>query len=140
MAMTATKPSIKPSVVPTYTSQVLTRADRAFLCSPFLLLFLSQMQTSSISLQDITGAKGVDQGYTKKSLGELTADAAVLWLIQVGLVRREVDGQGITDGFRLTLLGRQILGNYQDKGQELPPPSWLDRLKNFLSRWLRLPV
>jgi hypothetical protein len=134
--MTATKTPI----VSTYTSHALARADRAFLCSPFLLLFLSQMQVSSISLQDITENAGVDRGYTKKSLGELTAEAAVLWLIQVGLVRREVDGQGITDGFRLTLLGRQILGNYQNKGQELPRPSWLDRLKNFLSRWLRLPV
>ena len=132
--MTATKTPI----VPTYTAQALARADRAFLCSPFLLLFLSQMQISSISLQDITGATGVDRGYTKKSLGELTAEAAVLWLIQVGLVRREVDGQGITDGFRLTLLGRQILGNYQNKGQDLPCPSWLDLLKNFFSRWLRL--
>lgn len=136
MAMITTK--IPP--VPTYTPQALARADRAFLCSPFLLPFLSQMQTQSISLQDITGALGVDQGYTKKPLRELVAEAAVLWLIQVGLVRREVDGQGITDGFRLTLLGRQILGNYQGKGQELPRPSWIDRLKQFINRWLRLPI
>lgn len=129
----------KSPTVSTYTPQALSRADRAFLCSPFLLAFLLQMQIASISLGDITGTTGVGRGYTKYPLAELAAEGAVLWLIQVGLLRREVDGQGITDGFRLTLLGRQILGNYANQGQDLPKPTWLDRLKNFLNRWLRLP-
>jgi len=130
----------KAPLVSTYTPQTIARGDRAFLCSPFLLPFLSQMQISSISLPDITGSPGVARGYTRKPLGELAAEAAVLWLIQVGLIRREVDGQGITDGFRLTLLGRQILGNYQDKGRNLPRPSGCDRLKHSLNRWLRWPI
>jgi hypothetical protein len=97
------------------------------------------MQITSISLADITGVTGVEKGYTKKSLSELMAESAVMWLIQVGLVRREVDGQGITDRFRLTLLGRQVVGNYENTGNTLPLPSWLDRLRNLLDRWLRLP-
>ena len=31
------------------------------------------------------------------------------WLITVGVLRREVDGQGLTSRFRLTPLGRQLL-------------------------------
>jgi len=131
--------TIKPPVTSNASPQARARADRAFLCSPFLLPFLLCMQITSISLADITGVTGVEKGYTKKSLSELMAESAVMWLIQVGLVRREVDGQGITDRFRLTLLGRQVVGNYENTGNTLPLPSWLDRLRNLLDRWLRLP-
>jgi hypothetical protein len=57
----------------------------------------------------------------------------------VGVLRREVDGQGITDSFRLTPLGRQLVEKWQPQGDILPPPTLLDRLYNALSRWLRLP-
>ena len=33
----------------------------------------------------------------------------LLWLIAVGVLRREVDGQGLTSRFRLTPLGRALL-------------------------------
>jgi hypothetical protein len=62
-----------------------------------------------------------------------------MWLIQVGLLRREVDGQGITDGFRLTPLAKQILAQYADDQLDLPGPTLGDRLKNQLLRWF-LPV
>ena len=60
-----------------------------------------------------------------------------MWLIKVGMLRREVDGQGITDSFRLTPLGRQVIAQWQPQ-QELPLPSWGDRLFNFLSGWLNI--
>jgi hypothetical protein len=53
-----------------------------------------------------------------------------MWLIQLGMVRREVDGQGITDSFRLTPLGKQILDKWQ--GQSHPGVNVGDRLMNFL--------
>jgi hypothetical protein len=40
----------------------------------------------------------------------------------------------------LTPLGRQLLEKWENQGETLPPPSFLDRLYNALSRWLRLPV
>jgi len=74
-------------------------------------------------------------GYTKRPLSELAAENALLWLIQVGVLRREVDGQGITDSFRLTPLGRQLVEKYQDF-----PAYLMDRLLyNALNRWFRLP-
>jgi hypothetical protein len=54
-------------------------------------------------------------------------------------LRREVDGQGITDSFRLTPLGRQLVEKWENQGGLLPPPTLLERLYNALSRWLRLP-
>lgn len=50
------------------------------------------------------------------------------WLITVGVLRREVDGQGLTSRFRLTPLGRQLLD--EDSG--------LLEEKASLWDWLRI--
>ena len=55
----------------------------------------------------------------------------LLWLICVGVLRREVDGQGLTSRFRLTPLGRQLLDDTPDL--LLLPVSW----KEWLQHWLR---
>ncbi|NES83035.1 MAG: hypothetical protein F6K10_17415, partial [Moorea sp. SIO2B7] len=92
-----------------------------------------------ISLQRIAGKTGIEQGYTQKLLPEQRAESELMWLIKVGLLRREVDGQGITDSFRLTPLGRQLVQVWEKSGC-LPTPSWLDRIYNTLNLWLRLPI
>jgi hypothetical protein len=55
----------------------------------------------------------------------------LLWLICVGVLRREVDGQGLTSRFRLTPLGRQLLDDTPNL--LLLPVSW----KEWLQHWLR---
>ena len=120
-----------------YSTQTVERAERALVCSPFNLSLFKAMRLESIPLKAIAGESGVQQGYTKRHLPELTAENALLWLIQVGILRREVDGQGITDSFRLTPLGRHLVDRYQtDLWRH---PSWLDDLRNAISRWVRLP-
>lgn len=60
----------------------------------------------------------------------------LLWLINVGVLRREVDGQGLTSRFRLTPLGRQLL----DADPQLleTPAALTDRVRNGLRRiWPR---
>jgi len=54
------------------------------------------------------------------------------WLIAVGVLRREVDGQGLTNRFRLTPLGRQLLDD--DKGLLESQASLWDGLRNGLRR------
>jgi len=89
----------------------------------------------------IASSEAVQQQWTKGALSELAAENALLWLIQVGILRREVDGQGITDSFRLTPLGRQLLEKWQQQPpSEIPEPSLCDRISNACSRWLRLPI
>lgn len=123
-----------------YSPQTVKRADRALRCSPFKLTLFSAMRSASVPLAAIAGQHGVQQNYTKHPLIELVAESALRWLIAVGLLRREVDGQGITDSFRLTPLGRQLVETWESQGENRAEASGCDRLKNAASRWLRLPL
>lgn len=120
-----------------YSSRTVERAERSLVCSPFQLSLFETMKSTSVPTQAIAGNSGVQHNYTKRPVSELAAENALVWLIQVGILRREVDGQGITDSFRLTPLGRQIVEQYQ--GSSLRNPSWRDRFYNALNRWFRLP-
>ena len=122
-----------------YSSPTLKRAERALCCSPFQLALFVAMRTGSVPLQVIAGHTGMEQGYTEKSLSERRAESGLTWLIEVGLLRREVDGQGITDSFRLTPLGRQLVEKIE-RGDCRPTPSQWARIYNAFNRWLRLPL
>ncbi|MFM6400048.1 Npun_F0494 family protein, partial [Planktothrix sp.] len=96
-----------------YSERTLKRAERALRCSPFQLQLFTTMRFSSVSLNGIAGQSGVNSGYTQTGLTELAVENGLLWLIQVGILRREVDGQGITDSFRLTPLGRKLIDQWE---------------------------
>lgn len=123
-----------------YPTKTIQRAQIALFCSPFKVHLFITMGSESVPLPIMCGQTGLDKGYTRRSLSELGAESELAWLIKVGLLRREVDGQGITDSFRLTPLGRQIVKQTQDSGKEFPPANWHQKLTNILNRWLRLPV
>lgn len=96
------------------------------------------MLTQSVSLLAVAGITGIRHQYSKRDVTEIIAEGELLWLIQVGLLRREVDGQGLTDSFRLTPLGHQLVAKWYNSGRTDLQPSWGDRFYNALSRWLRL--
>ena len=124
-----------------YSNRTIKRAERALSCSPFNLSLFATMRIQSIPLSRIATAEAVGQQWTKGTLSELAAENALLWLIEVGILRREVDGQGITDSFRLTPLGRQLVEKWLSQPQRgFPIPSLYDRISNASSRWLRLPI
>ncbi|WP_353932719.1 Npun_F0494 family protein [Okeanomitos corallinicola TIOX110] len=131
---TLDSPNPKPFV---YTQKTLERAERSLICSPFHLSLFTAMQTQSISLGAIATETGFQTGYTKRPLSELVCDNALGWLIEVGILRREVDGQGITDGFRLTPLGYQLVEKFLNT--TWPSPSLGDRVNDAITRWFRLP-
>ena len=123
-----------------YSSRSYKRANRAVACGPFRLALFQTLQHQSVDLRAIVMAHPKSQGapiYLKRPLPELVVEQALLWLIQVGLLRRDVDGQGITDSFRLTPLGSHLLEQWLAQGQ-LPRPSLMDHLYNSLSRWFGL--
>lgn len=136
--MTSIQPVNTSSI--SYPVRTVKRAERAMRCLPFQLVLFSTMRSHSIPLAEIAGKAGVENDYTRRQLSELAAENNLVWLIQVGILRREVDGQGITDSFRLTPLGRQLVETWEHQEKLIPPPSFLDRLYNALSRWLRLPI
>lgn len=122
-----------------YPARTRRRAEQAAKCAPFRLKLLETLKTQSVALQDVADSLGIEKGYTWLPLGELTAENELMWLMAVGLLRREVDGQGLTDSFRLTPLGRQLLDNWQTQGIKELKPTFQDHLYNALNRWLRLP-
>ncbi|NJO39628.1 MAG: hypothetical protein HC769_08210 [Cyanobacteria bacterium CRU_2_1] len=122
-----------------YSTSTIVRAERAVRCTPFQLVLFVAMRHQSVDLRSIAGKMGVQNGYTLQPIAELAAENALHWLIQVGVLRREVDGQGITNSFRLTPLGHQLIERWQQQEDTLPTPTLSDRAYNAVSRWLRLP-
>lgn len=121
-----------------YSRQTVIRAERAVRCAPFQPHLYATMRWQGVDLATITGTLGVRNGYTRRPLPELVADNELAWLIQIGLLRREVDGQGLTNSFRLTPLGRQLVEKWETQGA-ISAPTLSDRLLNLLTRWFRLP-
>jgi hypothetical protein len=121
-----------------YPSRTVKRADRAVRCAPFQLHFFQTIRENSVYLSAIASNSGVEKGYTRSPVAELAAENSLLWLIQVGVLRREVDGQGITDSFRLTPLGRQLVEKWEQKEQKVPDASTCDRISDAFSRSLGL--
>jgi len=122
-----------------YPAKTRQRAQIAIQCAPFRLKLFQALRSRSVPLSQIAHQSGLDNQYSSQFLSELKAENELTWLIQVGLLRREVDGQGITDSFRLTPLGRQIIAKWEQESDEIPIPSFWDKIKNFIARWLRLP-
>jgi hypothetical protein len=120
-----------------YSDRTQERALRSLICSPFTFCLFDAMRTNRVAIGEITVGKGVENGYTKSALSELVADNELVWLIQVGVLRREVDGQGITDSFRLTPLGRQLVE--QSLTKPWRKPALKDIFYESVTRWLRLP-
>jgi hypothetical protein len=119
-----------------YPRHTLARAKRAIACSPFHNDLFAKMALHSVALGEVTGVSGMTHHYTVKALPERVAERSLLWLIQVGLLRREVDGQGLTDSFRLTPLGRLLMEQWQQQGDSFRRVSWGDRLQDLYRRLL----
>jgi hypothetical protein len=136
--MTAVQPQKTQRIE--YPERTLKRAARGMKCLSFKLELFVTMGDRSVPLLAIVGSVGVENNYLRSPLKERKVEADLLWLIQLGVLRREVDGQGITDSFRLTPLGRQLVGEWEQAYGKIPDPAWGDRLYNFLNRWLRFPT
>ena len=128
----------KPTAIE-YPEKTIQRAAIALKCAPFRLKLFQEMRSGSVPLPQIANQSGLEKQYTTAILSELKTENELAWLIQVGLLRREVDGQGITDSFRLTPLGRQLVAKWESENGYIPSPSWLEKIKSAIGRWFRLP-
>lgn len=113
--------------------QAARRADRAARCSPLHRRCFAALQEGAVGLADLCVS---DSPFTTRPLSEAQADQLVRWLLRVGLLRREVDGQGLTDRVRLTPLGRQVVAAWPEGRR--PPASLRERWSNRLRRWLSI--
>ncbi len=115
-----------------YSATAYQRARRAWILSPFRLALFQRLRDQGVALGQIAGSQGYQLGYTVRPLRERQAEDELMWLIQVGVLRREVDGQGITDSYRLAPLGQQLL---ETEALAQSTGSLGDWLTDRLTRW-----
>ena len=104
--------------------RALRRARQAVRSLPFALTFYQELEQGALSSTQLAARPDWP-------LSSSATEDHLIWLIQLGVLRREVDGQGLTERVRLTPLGRQVLEPW---GEAIPPASWLMRLKHWLRR------
>lgn len=123
------------SILTDYSVKTLRRAELALKDSSFCLAVFVAMRVGSVPLPLIANQNGLVQGYTESFLSERRVEIDLTWLIQVGLLRREVDGQGITDSFRLTPLGKYLVEQWETQGSTWKKITLGQRLINRFQRW-----
>jgi hypothetical protein len=99
---------MRPSFLLNPPQSTLDRAKRALFSSVLTPEAARKMVSSSIPLQDFVGESGKQKAYTQRAVRLIEVEDELLWMIRVGVLRREVDGQGITNSFRLTPMGIRI--------------------------------
>jgi hypothetical protein len=115
--------------------RALARARRALRCLPFRLALYQELERTALSSTQLA-ARGDWAHLSRRRLQAQRTEDHLIWLIQLGVLRREVDGQGLTERVRLTPLGREVLGGWS---KEIPAASPLTRLRHGLQRhWPRL--
>ncbi|MDM7938034.1 MAG: hypothetical protein QUV06_11310 [Cyanobium sp. CZS 48M] len=113
----------------------LERAASALRCLPFRHAFYQLLSAEAISSEELHQRADQPQ-LTFLPLSSDRAEDHFIWLIRVGVLRREVDGQGLTERVRLTPMGRELLERWSG---EIPRASLLERIRHGLRRrWPRL--
>ena len=131
MATTPVAGSKDPDAGPPVTDPVaMERAARSLPCLPFRRAFYDEVAVRAISSADLCRRADASKLVFSPFGGE-RAEAHFNWLIRLGVLRREVDGQGLTERVRLTPLGRQVLGRWPG---ELPRAGLRERIRENFRR------
>ena len=113
----------------------LARARQALPCLPYTRAFYDLLTTQGLSSDELAQRPDRRQ-LCRRFPGVSGCEDQLIWLIRLGVLRREVDGQGLTERVRLTPLGRQVLAGWPG---EIPAASPWSRLLHGLRRhWPRL--
>jgi hypothetical protein len=99
-------------------------------CLPLRRAFYERLARGGTTAELLCGP-GAAPIYCRRPLGRRVAEAHLAWLIRLGLVRHEVDGQGLTERMRLTPMGRELLTQWP---REFPGADPLSRLLDGLRR------
>ncbi len=86
----------------------MRRARQAVCCLPFQRSFYRNVEEAALSSSELV-ARSDWSSQTRRRLNASETEDLLIWLIQLGVLRREVDGQGLTERVRLTPLGREVL-------------------------------
>jgi hypothetical protein len=106
----------------------LLRAAHSLRCLPFRRAFYEEVDARAMSASELCARLDWPM-LVFASFGAERAEAHFRWLIRLGVLRREVDGQGLTERVRLTPMGRSLLGTWPG---EVPRAGLRERiLENF---------
>ena len=95
--------------------KIFRRAKKGIRNCPFNLLLFQSLQKESLSAQDVfeNKSKYLSQEFMFIN-SSLFIENEFLKLIKIGVLRREVDGQGLTSKVRITPTGRKVLESRAD--------------------------
>ena len=95
--------------------KIIKRAKKGIKSSPFNISLFQSLLEDSLSAQNVFLNKSK---YLNKDFMFLNSSVFIenefLKLIKIGVLRREVDGQGLTSKVRITPIGRQVLESHSD--------------------------
>lgn len=106
------------------------RASRSVTCLPFKKRFYEEVAKEAMSSKDLC-AKDDWEKYVFAPFGEDRAEAHFRWMIKIGILRREVDGQGLTDRVRATPLGVTVTNQWNS---EIPRAGLRERIRENFRR------
>jgi hypothetical protein len=107
----------------------LARAAHSLRCLPFRRAFYETVGERAVSSVEL--ASRPDRGLTFDPLSPERTEEHFLWLIRLGVLRREVDGQGLTERVRLTPMGRKVVKGWPG---EIPRAGRRERILQALRR------
>ncbi len=117
------------------TSHAMRRARLAVRCLPFQRSFYRNLEQGALSSAELVALPDWSS-QTRRRLNARATEDQLIWLIQLGVLRREVDGQGLTERVRLTPLGRDVLSPWPDTIPKAGLASRiLHRLRRHRPRW-----
>ena len=95
--------------------KIFIRAKKGIRSCPFNLFLFQSLLDGSLSAQNVflNKSKYLNQEFMFIN-STLFIENEFLKLIRIGVLRREVDGQGLTSKVRITPIGRQVLENNPD--------------------------
>jgi hypothetical protein len=106
----------------------LRRATNSLRCLPFRRAFYEEVSEQPISSGELCRREDWAR-LVFAPFGTERAEAHFRWLIRLGVLRREVDGQGLTERVRLTPMGREVLARWPG---EIPRAGLRERIhENF---------
>ena len=95
--------------------KIIRRAKQGIRNCPFNFILFQSLQEGSLSAQNVFDNKSK---YLNQEFLFINSSSFIenefLKLIRIGVLRREVDGQGLTSKVRITPIGRQVLENRAD--------------------------
>ncbi|MEB3266310.1 MAG: hypothetical protein VKN13_06840 [Cyanobacteriota bacterium] len=106
------------------------RARRSLACLPFRRAFYEHVAQQPISSAELCCRSDWSR-LVFAPFGPERAEDHFRWLIRLGVLRREVDGQGLTERVRLTPLGRMVLASLPS---EVPRAGLRQRIHETLRR------